>query len=506
VKRPFGIVVVVALLASLSACVPFPHQVDSSSPTGEDVAADLEPFYSQSLSWSSCESEMECATATAPLDWADPTGDDIELALIRSKATGSDRLGSVLVNPGGPGASGVDFVAQSADGGVTAAVHEHYDVVGFDPRGVGASTPISCYDDPAVLDEFLYGEENEDFETGSDEDLQADVDLMTEFGAACQTFSGELLKHVDTESVARDLDMLRAVLGDEKLNYVGYSYGTYIGATYAGLFPEKVGRLVLDGAVDPAASESEGTLNYVMGFESALRAYLAYCLAETDCPFTGTVEESMLTIKDLIDSLNESPISSDDPRDLTGGALTTAIVYPLYSEDSWPYLTQLFTDVMAGNADFAWLLADGYNDRDTETGEYLSNSVEAYFAVTCLDDSTVLSFEEVRADILELEAAAPLFGETYASTGCDGWPVSGTRVPALISATGADDILVVGTTNDPATPYAQAVALADELDSGHLITYNGEGHTAYNGGITCVDGAVDAYLIDGTVPAEDPNC
>ncbi|HEX6955564.1 MAG TPA: alpha/beta fold hydrolase, partial [Agromyces sp.] len=226
-----------------------------SEPTGERVAAELEPFYSQVLEWERC-GEFQCTTATAPLDWSDPSAGETELALVRQTARGGERIGSLLVNPGGPGASGYDFIAESIDYAVGEPLQERYDVVGFDPRGVGRSTPVTCFD-AAEMDDYLFG--IPEAERGSDAWIAEVGAAAQRFGAACAEGTGELLANVDTVSAARDLDLLRAVLGDDELHYLGYSYGTLLGATYAELYPERVGRLVLDGAIDPSASNDEVT-------------------------------------------------------------------------------------------------------------------------------------------------------------------------------------------------------------------------------------------------------
>ena len=510
-RRAIAIAAAIAITVSLGGCSALIPKVASneSVPTGETVSADLEPYYAQVLEWNSCANGMQCATAKAPLDWSDPAADSIDLALTRTVATGSTPIGSILVNPGGPGGSGVDFVQNSENGGVTDAVHERFDIVGFDPRGVGASTSVSCASDPAVLDKYFFGDpsDDSDLEVGSDAWLQEGVDQTTEFGQECLANTGPLLEHVDTESAARDMDMLRAALGDTKLTYLGFSYGTYLGATYADLYPANVGRVVLDGAVDPAVTSTESSAIQAVGFENALKAYLTDCIGQTSCPFTATVDADMLTIRDLLDALDESPLRNTDGRELDSSAMTTAIVYPLYDEANWPYLDQLFSSVMAGDPSLAWQLVDGYYDRDTD-GTYLSNTFEAFIAINCLDDSSVASFDEVRAQAAEIEKVAPVFGPQfgYGGAGCSGWPFTGTRTPGPITAEGSGDILVVGTTNDPATPYEQAVSLADELENGHLVTYNGEGHTAYGRSTSCILDTVDAYFLEGTVPETDPQC
>ena len=490
----------------LGGCTLFGGGGGTSTPTGEDVPAALEPFYSQVLEWSACGEGMQCATASAPLDWSDPARDDIELALVRQLATGGKALGSLLINPGGPGASGVSIVKDSVDFVTTEKLQREFDIVGFDPRGVGESSAVSCYTDPADFDEFIYSVSPG--EVGSDAWIDTVEASAEQFGKDCLAETGPLLEFIDTESAARDMDLLRAVLGDKKLNYLGFSYGTELGATYASLYPEKTGRLVLDGAVDPQVSSAEQTAVQAAGFESALNAFLVDCIGKDDCPFTGSADDAMLDIAALIERLTESPLRADDGRELGGSTMTTAIIYPLYSEDSWPYLRQLFTLVPQGDTEFAFLLADAYNGRDSDTGEYIDNSLESRIAISCLDSGSNGTREDWAAEAVTIEKAAPTFGTQfgYGGTTCARWPFPQKTDRVEIKAPGSADILVVGTTNDPATPYVWAQALAELLENGHLITREGEGHTGYNKKNACVDDAVDDYFIVGTVPAKDPLC
>jgi pimeloyl-ACP methyl ester carboxylesterase len=475
-----------------------------STPTVEDVASGLDPFYSQVLQWNDCGDGMQCTKASAPRDYADPAAGDISLALVRHVATGKDRIGSLLVNPGGPGGSGYDFVKDSLDYATDATLQASFDIVGFDPRGVGRSTAVSCYDS-ADMDDYLYGLTTA--ERGSDAWIAELTASSDAFAAACAKNTGPLLATVDTKSSARDLDLLRAVLGDTHLNYLGFSYGTYLGATYADLFPDKVGRLVLDGAIDPSTSNFEVTKTQAVGFENALRAYLADCLAGQECPFRGSVESAMTTIGALLNSVDVSPIMAADGRKLGGNALLTAIIYPLYQATAWPQLSLMFDAVLHGSAEAAFQFADGYNGRDAD-GSYLDNSTESFMAINCIDYAYDADPTLMRAQAAELEVAAPVIGKfmSFGDIGCSDWPYPATGERAEIHAAGAAPILVVGTTNDPATPYVWAEQLAAQLDSGSLVTYTGEGHTAYNKSNSCVNDAVDAYLVDGTVPATDPQC
>lgn len=509
-KRTRTVAVLAAALTltlALSGCVSMflPKPAPTTSvPVAEKVDPALAPFYSQVLTWSNCGSGLQCSTATAPLEWKDPSVGSIELALVRHVTTDGSRVGSLLVNPGGPGGSGYDFVKDSLDYAVDARLKKSFDIVGFDPRGVGRSTAVKCYD-PAQMDQYLFGLTSAP--RGTDAWIAEQETTATEFGAACAKNTGALLGDVDTVSAAHDLDLLRAVLGDSQLYYLGYSYGTYLGATYAGLYPGKVGRLVLDGALDPAASYFDVSITQAQGFESALSAYLKDCLSGSDCPFDGTVDSALATISALLKSVDTSPITATDGRQLGADTLITAIIFPLYQRDAWPALSDMFVSLMHGDADKAFSFADAYYGRTAE-GTYQDNSTEAFTAINCLDYTFNDDPAAMRAQAAEIAAAAPVFGPYFGfgDIGCANWPYTSTIERGEIHAPGAAPILVVGTTNDPATPYEWAVSLAKQLDSGHLVTYKGEGHTAYNKSNSCVNNAVDDYLIKGTVPAADPMC
>jgi pimeloyl-ACP methyl ester carboxylesterase len=478
--------------------------VAESTPAAEDVDAALKPYYGQVLNWTDCGDGFQCADATAPLDWQNPGSDKITLALVKHPASGPGaRLGSLLVNPGGPGGSGYDFVKDSLDFAVGDKLQAQYDVVGFDPRGVGRSTPIKCFSD-AEKDAYIY--DVLPAERGSQQWIDANTASSTQFAAACDRNSGGVLGHVDTVSAARDLDLLRAALGDSSLNYLGYSYGTFLGSTYADLYPQKVGRLVLDGALDPRSSNFDVSVGQAVGFENALKAYLADCLAGSSCPFDGSVDDGMAKIGQLLGQVDASPIRATDGRELGSSSLLTAIIYPLYDATAWDYLSDMFSDVMAGNADYAMQFADGYNGREPD-GSYKDNSTEAFMAINCLDYAYTNDPAVVQKQNADLAAAAPTIGPwwSYGDISCDVWPHKTTRTPHAVTAEGAAPILVVGTTGDPATPYAWAEALAEQLSSGQLITFVGEGHTAY-GRSDCVKEVVDSYFLDGTVPASDPRC
>jgi pimeloyl-ACP methyl ester carboxylesterase len=475
-----------------------PAQTPSTNP-----AAELETFYAQQAQWSACGDGFECTRVQVPIDYADPEAGVIELALVRLPAADpSQRIGSLLVNPGGPGGSGLKY-AQGASAAISDAVRERYDVVGFDPRGVGESTPVRCQDD-AQTDEFLAAD-------GSPDDAAEEqrlIELSERLGELCAASpEARLLPHVGTENVARDLDVLRGVLGDETLTYLGKSYGTLIGATYAELFPEHAGRLVLDGAVAPDLPEEQLTADQAAGFELALSAFIDDCVARPDCPLGGDAAEALGTFDALLAEIDAEPLSSSDGRDVTQGLASIGVIAPLYdSVDGWPILRRVLQLGLAGIGDGFLLLADFYTDR--EGGRFTSNSNDVIYAVNCLDRPSAGGADEARAAAPVLEGTSPRFGAylAWSALPCDTWPVEPVGAPGVITADGAPPILVVGTTRDPATPYAWSERLASQLSSGVLLTYEGDGHTAYRRGSSCIDENVDRFLLEGSPPAEGTRC
>ncbi|SFA90702.1 alpha/beta hydrolase [Cellulomonas marina] len=502
-RRPAGPAALVALLAGLLAvagCTPAVQQetvtpgpsTAAAAPADGDVAA-------QELVWTDC-ADLECATARVPLDWAEPEGETIGVALTRHAATG-ERLGTLFINPGGPGASGVDYVP-AALAEFSDTLLASYDVVGFDPRGVGLSTPVDCVDD-AELDVLTAT----DLDT-SDAGLTEAAATWGAVGAQCLERTGPLLEHVDTVSAARDLDLLRTLVGDETLTYLGFSYGTQLGATYAALFPERVGRLVLDGALDPTLTSTEVSAGQAAGFEGALRAYVAYCQGQDTCPLDGDVEDGLAQVRTLLDKATAAPLTTGQDRRLTSALAFSGIAATLYSQASWDLLTQgLTAAITRGDGSVLLALSDAYYQRDAE-GRYTSNMFEAFWSIGCADSRAPADVAEMRAAAAEVEAAAPTVGPwfSYGGVTCAQWPTPVAEPLPSYAAEGAAPILVVGTTNDPATPYAWAEKLATTLSSGVLLTFEGEGHTAYRASNTCIADVVDAYLVEGTVPADGTRC
>ena len=455
-------------------------------------------FQDQVISWASCESDFECATVAVPLDHLNPADQIIEIALIRK--AGTENLTPLLINPGGPGASGFDYVRDSYETLGTDQLRSNFQLVGFDPRGVGRSAPVTCTDEK-VKDQVYYEESG--FPLGSDDDFAFSKDVLERFAASCQE-TGFDVAFFNTQQSARDMDLIRAALGVEKLDYLGFSYGTELGATYIALFPDRVGKFVLDGAVDPTLSSAQGTVNQVAGFDKAFRSYLNDCLANSDCPFTGTVEQALKKAGGLLVKLETSQLPTQYDRDAGLTVALYGIIAALYAEQSWPYLTQAFQEAFDGDGSTLLLLADFYNDKDPDGG-YLSNISEANVAINCADERVgPEEFASLREDVL---TASSVFGKYfgYPELGCLGWPEGKSMIELDYGVTLSTGPLVVGTTGDPATPYQQAVSLAKILSGATLLTFEGEGHTAY-GSSDCVNKYVEDYLLGEKLPASELLC
>jgi pimeloyl-ACP methyl ester carboxylesterase len=462
----------------------------------------LARFYSQRLDWSPCQESFQCATLTVPLDYRHPGGDTLDLALLRVPAGDPEhRIGSLVVNPGGPGVPGTSYAA-AADRAFGAPLRERFDIVGPDPRGAGNSDPVDCLSD-AELDEYVAGDPDPD--TAAEErDYQA---WLTAFGEGCIARSGALAAHVSTAEAARDLDVLRAALGESTLSYLGASYGTQLGATYAELFPERVGRFVLDGAMDVSLDNRRLGLEQAEGFETALRAYVQNCVDTTESCFLGdSVDEGLATIDGLLADIEESPLPTSGDRALAIGNAFYGIVAPLYNRDYWFVLSAALGSALDGQGQALMELADLYSSRGQEG--YTDNSTEANVAINCLDDPSSVPFGSVREAYPDYEEASPTFGRIFAwsLTTCRGFTLRSSEEPLDIRGEGAAPILVTGTTRDPATPLKWAEALAAQLESGVLLRRDGDGHTAYNAGNECVDDTIEAYLLQGEVPADPTDC
>ena len=498
---------VVLLSATLAGCGGDSKDED---PTAQKLSWKDCPAPSESEGGGSAPSPLpngtkwQCATMKAPLDWSRPKGDTIGLALVRAKASGdkSRRIGSLVFNFGGPGGSGVTTLP--AFGEDYATLRTRYDLVSFDPRGVGRSAGVECESD-SQLDQY--------FQQDATPDTAAERTKLLantkQFNAACEKHSKKMLPQVRTTDAARDMDLMRQVLGDDKLHYFGISYGTELGGVYAHLFPKHVGRAVFDAVVDPTQNSEQGSLGQAKGFQLALDNFADDCTSKTtDCPVGDTAQDVKDRIAKLLKDLDSKPIPGIFPRQLTQTAATNGIAQALYSKDFWEFLTEALEQAYSGDGKDLMLLSDSMNGR-SENGEY-SNITAANVAINCADDKPRYTADYVEQKLPEFRAASPLFGDflAWGMVSCTNWAVPGAADHPDVSAAGSAPILVVGNTGDPATPYEGARKMVDALGKGVAVelTYKGQGHGAYDSKNKCVQSAVNGYLLNGKVPAAGTVC
>lgn len=481
---------------------------DSSSSASAvgPIPSGLETFYTQTLEWESCDryntdgselgSAVECAMVTVPLDYADPEGRTIEVAISRTKATG-EKIGSVLMNPGGPGSSGL-YLAGQAEG---TAVADRFDRIGFDPRGIGASEPeVRC-----LTSEEVDQERREPDVDVSPEGIAATEAEHRDYAAQCVERTGaDVLEHVGTREVVRDMDVIRAVLGDEKLTYIGYSYGTRIGTAYAEEFPSNVRAMVLDGALDPDQSPVDEAVAQGAAFQTAFDAFAADCAQTETCPLGTDPAQAVAQFRSLVDPLIDRPADTTDPRGLSYDDAITGAQQALYSQQLWRLLRAGLNELRDGRGDTLLRLADTYSGR-LEDGSY-TNIDDAFNAVRCVDGPPTTDRAAADEADARFRAAAPYLDDGRATGSapldlCAFWPVPNTSDPHIVDVEGLPTLVVVSTTNDPATPYQAGVELAAQLRA-DLVTYDGTQHTVAFSGVDCIDEPLVNYLVE-LVPPED---
>jgi pimeloyl-ACP methyl ester carboxylesterase len=485
-----ALVIVIVTALAASACTPNPPAVQNS-PVPKAKA----------VNWTDCGGGLQCGTVDVPLDYAHPGAGTISIAVDRKRATdAAHRIGSVLINPGGPGASGVKFLRQEAP--AMTNLNRRFDLVGFDPRGIGQSAPIRCLDGPSedaynALDPVL----------DDPQEKQATIDSDKSFAAGCQMRSSRVLPFVDTVSAAKDLDLIRIALGDAKLTYLGFSYGSFLGETYAHLYPTHIRAMALDGVLDPNRDPNQMLLEQINGFEQNLQAFLADCRARrtatTPCTYAQSGDPGT-KLMSLMQQLDTNPMTVGG-RQLTRGLAVIGVLVVLYDQSAWTYLDQALTLADRGNGGVLLQLADLYLGRNAD-GTY-DNQTEANNAVNCLD-------RPVPADIATYDALGPQFANASALFGpafqysnliCAYWPAKPTGKVGPLDAPGAPPILLVGGTADPATPYAWALAANQQISGSVLVKRVGNGHVSYDKSV-CAKQIEDAYLIDLTVPAAGTVC
>jgi pimeloyl-ACP methyl ester carboxylesterase len=509
VRRParlaaaFAALITAATLAT--GCTSSPTTSTPEHQQQQQQPASLSAYYDQHLSWHACDNGFQCATLLVPFSYTAPNGRRFSLPVIKLPASApKTRIGALVVNPGGPGGSGVEY-AQGARSEFPKAVLARFDIVGFDPRGTNDSQPaLHCTTGPE-LDQYL---QTDDMPSTTAQ-VNAIAAASKQYAQRCEQRSGPLLASVGTQNAARDMDVLRAALGERQLTYLGKSYGTFLGAWYAQLFPSRVRALVLDGAVDPATSGLADDMTQAQGFETAFRSFAAWCLTQAGCPFErGTsVSAAVTRTGALITRAGPQPLANHlgDDQVVDGAMLVNGIAAALYSKQTWNDLKIALAGAFNGDGTDLLELANYLLERNSN-GTY-ANLADSDTAISCLDRPYPRTLSQYETTAKAAAKAAPLFGAAivWGSLTCAYWPVPSYPLPK-IRAAGAKPILVVGTLRDPATPYRQAQALAADLASGVLLGWNGDGHTAYGEGSSCVDSIVNDYLISLKVPHSGTVC
>jgi pimeloyl-ACP methyl ester carboxylesterase len=506
------------VLVAATGCSSFADSAAEDTGSSSSSAKAAEASVDE-IDWTDCTSQIkdlidkkapgadrdltfDCGRTDVPIDYDKPTGDSLPLFMIRATlGKPKDPIGSLLVNPGGPGGSGAEAALGLALT-LPEKVLERFQLVGFDPRGVGLSTPVECI--PADLKQEMFAAEPR---PTSAEDLDAAFALSDRVATGCEKKYGDALGIFNTVDTARDMDRLREALGDEQLSYLGYSYGTTLGSTYAELFPDKVRAMVLDGAVDPDADPVADAEAQAAGFEKAYKAFAEDCVTlRAGCPMGGAPQAYLEKVLDQAEAKPIPTKAKGDDREAKAGDVFTAVVAALYDEDSWPQLSQALVAARKGDASGVFTLADSYTGR-LEDGSY-SNLFDANYAINCADtpEDDLVSEDQVRTLVADWSKKYPLFGAGSAAAlyNCTVWDAQRTPLPER-DAEGSAPILVIGTEGDPATPLAGAKDMAKDLTGGVLLTWQGEGHTAYPKS-DCVTDAVDTYLIRDKAPKNDLTC
>lgn len=487
-RRARGLLVVAAAALAVAGCSRGPEpavpQIPMSSTTPSASAAPPPPDPSGVARFAPCLGGLQCASVAVPVDYANPTGPTMPIAIARRPATDqASKLGVLLVNPGGPGGSGIEIVQA---GVLPREVTDRFDVIGFDPRGVGDSTGLQC---PLGPDTPYFG----DPDPGDPADEAATNEAVDRYDAACGERYRDLLPHLGTRNVARDMDRIREALGEERINYLGFSYGTSIGQTYAQLFPTRLRAIVLDGVVDVSKPGLDSA--QAESFENSLRQFDAACRTDPTCPVRA---DPIGTLDRVRARVTAAPLPVAGTSPLSAGLLEIGVVYPLYSTTSWPQLAQALAAADRG---------DGTPMRALATAYFRGSNSDTYNAVTCLDNAWPTEDDQVFAAARATELRAPHFSGNVLVSGltCADWPAPQQPLTPLENYTGPP-MLILGTTNDPATPYQNSAALAARLPGSALLTYRGDGHTVYTNGVPCVDDAVNRYLVDGTLPPPNTVC
>lgn len=484
----------------LDSCISFGLIAISAAIAGcsDDVPQNVPP--GSTIAWEDCGGGFECANFEVPYDHDAPDGRVFTLPLVRRPARiPEERIGSMLFNPGGPGGSGVGLVKATWIA-LPQAIGERFDLIGFDPRGQAGSSPrVDCLDDLAPLVAL-------DLTPDDAAEVKSIEDETTAFIAGCENRSRDFLPYVGTDNTIRDMDLLREALGDEKLTYLGFSYGTFLGTMYANAFPDRVRALVLDGSLDPALDGVTFIEQQARGFEGELEAFFDDCAANMASPFYSG-GDPRAAYDAILASIEMTPMPAMGTNRFLGpGEFAYAVSAPLYRPSQWKILAEALALAAVGDAAGLLSLSDGYVERG-KNGTY-GDTLEVYYGILSVDAPFPKEVTAYEALTTKLEMDAPRLGAYFPFTAYPSgqWPVASWRVPGPIAAEGAPPILVVGSTSDPATPYAWGVSLAKQLSSGVMLTRDGHGHCSFLRGNTCIDNAVTDYLVDLKVPMDGMTC
>ena len=483
----------IAALATVIALIAL--SITAYQQSQPDYPKTLAGYYAQEIDWKSCRQDFQCATLAVPIDYTKLSTGTFEIALLKYEARTSKKLGSLIVNPGGPGGSGVDY-AYAAEYIFSPAILDRYDIVGFDPRGVSRSAPIRC-----LTDKELDANNNSDSKPDNDAEFQQILKDTKKYVEKCKD-KNKYLTSYSTANVARDLDILREALGDKQLNYMGKSYGTYLGTLYAHFFPEKVGRVVLDGAVDPSISNFQQTLTQAIGFDQAFTSFAADCNKRKNCTLPKEKDAAVAEMQALFSQAAQKPFATKKKsgRTLSESMMVLGTASAMYdSQTGWPQLRRAIAEAQKGHGDTFLKLADEYTGRQND-GSYPNNEFDSGAVIDCLDFNEPRSVDQIRSDAKAFATKAPLFGPylTYGGVTCKFF--NQDSEVAIEPTSTANPVIVIGTTGDPATPYEWAQGLSKLLINSRLISLTGEGHTGQGQGNACIDDQVDDFYLTGKAP------
>ncbi|MDO5493365.1 MAG: alpha/beta hydrolase [Nesterenkonia sp.] len=513
-----ALLTVSALLLTSCAAVEDDEAADEGTASGPaaDHPEELAAFYEQDPTWEECEGDLECTTVEVPMDYSDPEGETLEIALVSAAPEesggspdddadagededGDDDVEFLLTNPGGPGESGYDLVAEMRGYAFSSRLQENFALVGFDPRGVHRSAPVQCFTDEE-MDSYREGDDafDEDTDTPTGE-MDAARQQAREIGEDCLERTGDSLEFVDTDSAARDMDVIRAALGQERLHYLGFSYGTHLGITYAELFGDRVGRFVLDGMMDTSVDLQEISLAQARGFDSVLDDFAQWCEDLEDCAVDGDADDIIGSVEQMLHDVHLEPVEMSGDRTLTVEMLISGFILPMYSSEGWPLLAQaLGAAVDDGEYDMFLAWSDAAAGREAD-GSYSWQGTMARQAIMCADYPVPEADGEIRREFDAIAREAPVLGPYlgHPAIMCDEWPIEPRDEPEEPELDDVDEILFVGTSGDPATPVEWAESMHEMVPASSLLIYEGEGHTAYRAEGGCATEAMDDFLVDG---------